>query len=126
MFPDPCGPRFAEAVQKGADPAAVVPNEYALVRGGANTASNPGEPFSGAVGPTLEGAAAAVPHGQIRATTVGAVRARGGIVEWVPETSRHGTVNRQHVNVTEKGPSTFSTLQPNPVPRAQRIDGDKK
>ena len=126
MFPDPCGPRFTEAVKKGADPAAVVPNEYVIVRGGSSNVNNPGEPFSGTVGPTLEAAAAAVPHGQIRATTVGAIRARGGIVEWASEVSRHGTVNQQHVNVTEKGPTTFSALHPNPVPRTQRIDGDKK
>jgi hypothetical protein len=59
-------------------------------------------------------------------TTAGAIRSSGGIVEWAPEVSRHGTVNQQHVNVTEAGPTLFADLGPNPVPRGQRIDGDKK
>ena len=126
MFPHPCGPRFAEAVAKGADPKAVVPDDYVIVRGGANPAAAPGETFSAAAGPSVEAAAAALPHGQIRVTTAGAVRARGGVVEWIPEVSRHGTPNYQHVDVTEKGAMTLSELQPNPVPRARRIDGDKK
>lgn len=85
----------------------------------------PGARFSGAAGPTLEAAAAAVPHGQIRVTTAGAIRAQGGVVEWSLDRSRHNTPNRQHVHITEAGSSTFSELQPNPVPRKQRIDGDK-
>jgi hypothetical protein len=36
------------------------------------------------------------------------------------------TPNQQHVNITEGGSTTFSELQPNPVPRKHRIDGDKK
>jgi hypothetical protein len=126
MFPDPCGSQFAEAAAKGVDPAAVVPDEYVILRGGASSSNSPGETFSGAAGPNLEAAAAAVPHGQIRVTTAGAIRAQGGIVQWAPEISRHGTLNQQHVNVTETGPTTFSALQPNPVSRVWRIDGDKK
>lgn len=125
MFPDPCGAEFAEAVRKGADPRIVVSDEFIIVRGGAS-AVDPAAPFSGAIGPTLEAAAAAVPHGRIRVTTAGAIRAAGGIVEWALELSRHGTSNQQHVNITEGGPTTFSELRPNPVPRVQRIDGDKK
>ena len=82
-----------------------------------------GEEFSGAVGPTLDDAAAAVPHGQIRITTVGAIRAAGGTVVWLPDLSRHLTLNRQHVNILEAGPSQFSELEANPVPRRDRIDG---
>jgi hypothetical protein len=82
--------------------------------------------LSGAAGPTLEEASAAVPHGQIRVTTAGAIRAQGGIVEWLPQFSRLKTVNYQHVNITDGGPTTFSELQPNPVPRSQRIDGTRK
>ena len=126
MFPDLCGFQFAEAAAKGVDPTAIVPDEYVIVRGGASGGNTFGEPFSGAAGHSLEGAAAAVPLGQIRVSTAGAIRAQGGIVEWAPEISRHGTLNQQHVNVTEPGPTTFSPLQANPVPRVQRIDGDKR
>jgi hypothetical protein len=93
MFPDLCGGEFAEAVQNGADPKAVVPDEFVIDRGGSASLSPPGTPFSAATGPTLEAAAAAVPHGQVRVTTAGAIRAQGGIVEWAPEISRHGTPN---------------------------------
>jgi hypothetical protein len=126
MFPCPCGAEFAEAVRNGADPKLVVPDGFVIVRGGVNVLNPSAGPFSGAAGPTRESAAAAVPHGQIRVTTAGAIRAQGGIVEWVPELSRYGTPNQQHVNITEGGPTTFSELCLNPVPRTQRIDGDKR
>lgn len=126
MFPDPCGEEFAEAVRRGADPKIVVPDSFSIVRGGAGPIAPSGTPFSGATGPSVEAAAAAVPHGQIRITTAGAIRAQGGIVEWAPEVSRHSTPNQQHVNITEGGSTTFSELRLNPVPRVQRIDGDKK
>jgi hypothetical protein len=126
MFPSPCGTVFAEAVRNGADTKSVVPDDFVVVHGGTEELAPLGEGFSGAVGPTLEEAAAAVPHGQIRFTTAGAIRAGGGIVEWLPQVSRLKTVNYQHVDITEGGLSTFSELQPNPVPRSQRIDGAKK
>jgi hypothetical protein len=126
MFPDPCGSEFAEAVRNGADPKAVVPDDFVIVRGGASPVAPTGTPFSAAAGPNLEAAAAALPHGQIRVTTAGTIRGQGGVVEWAPEVSRHGTPNQQHVNITEGGSTAFSELQPNPVPRARRIDGDKK
>jgi hypothetical protein len=125
-FPHPCGADLAEAVRKGADPKQVVPDTFLVVRGGRNPVEPPGTTFSAAVGPTVEAAAAALPHGQIRVATAGAIRARGGIVEWAPEVSRHGTVNQQHVNVTEAGATSFSELQTNPLPRQKRVDGDKK
>jgi hypothetical protein len=123
MFPHPCGEQFEKAVAAGADPAAVVPNEYAVAKGGSTPIPGPGVLFSGAVGPTPELAAAAVPHGQVQLSTVGAIRDAGGRVTWVTEVSRAGTLNRQHVNITEAGPTSFSALITNPVPRRQRIDG---
>jgi len=84
---------------------------------------SPGNPFSATVGSTLEAAAAAVPHGQIRTSRVGAIREQGGSVVWIPENSRRGTLNEQHVDVTEVGTTTFSELRLNPVPRKLRIDG---
>jgi hypothetical protein len=44
-----------------------------VVRGGAGELPPPGTVFSGAVGDTVEDAAAYVPHGTIRFTTVGAI-----------------------------------------------------
>jgi hypothetical protein len=123
MFPDPCGDAFERAVAAGADPKTVVPDDFVVVKGGTVPIPEAGVEFSGAVGATLEAAATAVPHGQLRTTTVGAIRAAGGIVTWEPEVSRFQTVNRQHVNITEGGDSSFSGLQPNPVPRRDRIDG---
>lgn len=73
MFPHPCGAAFEQAVANGADPKTVVPDDYVVVKGGTLPLPGPGIEFSGAVGPTLLDAAAAVPHGQIRITTVGAV-----------------------------------------------------
>jgi hypothetical protein len=125
MFPHPCGEVLERAVANGADPKLVVPDDYIVVKGGTLPLPGPGVVFSGAVGPTLPDAAAAVPHGQIRITTAGAIRAAGGEVYWAPDLSRHLTLNRQHVNITEAGSSVFSDLTPNPHPRRDRIDGDK-
>ena len=125
MFPDPCGAELERAVRAGADHKQVVPNEYAVVHSGTAPKPPTGTKFSGAIGPTPESAAAAVPHGQIHVSTVGAVRDAGGVVEWNPEVSRHQTVNRQHVDITEAGPTVSSEPQRNPVPRRQRIDGNQ-
>ncbi len=120
MFPDPCGEVSAEAVKNGADPRAVIPDDCVVVVGGMSPLEPAGVLFCGAVGPTLEAAGAAVPHGQLRATTVGAIRAKGGVVEWAPELSQGSNLNRQHVNITEGGPTAFSGLQPNSVARKDR------
>jgi len=124
-FPHACGQIFAEAVRNGTDPQTVVPDEFIVVRGGTKPMPQPGEIYSAHVGPTLETAAAASPYGQIRVTTAGDIRRAGGIVEWVPEYSRKGTLNEQHVHVTEQGSSWLSPLRPNPVPSRMRIDGRK-
>lgn len=125
MFPHACGAELDEAVRNGAAPKAVVPDSFQVVRGGTKPIPAAGTPFSATVGPTLDAAAAAVPHGQVRVTTAGSIRRLGGMIEWVPEESPHGTLNQQHVNVTEAGPSAFSELQPNPIPRKLRIDEGK-
>jgi hypothetical protein len=85
-------------------------------------AAAPGTVFSGAVGETLEDAAAYVPHGTIRFTTVGAIMAAGGSVTLKPEVTRSGKVNERHVNVIEGSlSSVFSEPLPNPVPKRDRI-----
>jgi hypothetical protein len=122
MFPHPCAAAFAEAVKNGADPKAVVPDDYVVVRGGTKPLPPPGVEFSTHVGPTLETAAAAIPYGQIRLTTVGEIHRAGGTVEWLPEHSRRGTLNEQHVHVIEGVSSSFSPPRFNPVPKKLRID----
>jgi hypothetical protein len=93
-----------------------------VVRGRARELPPPGTPFSGAVGKTLEDAAAYVPHGMIRFTTIGAILAGGGSVTLKPEVTRSGKINERHVEVIEgSSPSTFSDMIPNPIPRPDRI-----
>lgn len=125
MFPHSCGVELAEAVRRGANPRTIVPDEYVVVRGGTKPIPGLGQVFSATVGPTIEAAASAVPYNKTRVTTAAEIRSHGGIVEWMPEKSPHGTLNNQHVHVTEQDLSSFSEPQPNPVPRKQRIDEGK-
>ena len=122
MFPHPCGEAFEQAVANGADPKAVVPDDYVIARGGTKPVPATGEEFSCTAGPTTEAAGCAVPNGQVRITTAGTIRSAGGVVEWVPELSPRGTMNKQHVHVTEAGPTVFGEPIPNPCPKANRID----
>lgn len=93
-----------------------------VVRGGAGELPPPGTPFSGAVGKTLEDAAAYVPHGMIRFTTVGAILAGGGTVTLKPEVTRSGRLNERHVDVIEGSlPSMFSGALPNSILKRDRI-----
>src|SRR6266478_5886435 len=101
MFPHPCGADLADAVRQGRDPKTVVPDDYVVVRGGTRSIPAIGDSFSCTVGPTLEAAAVAVPHGHVQAATAGAIRRLGGSVICIPEYSPHGTLNQQHVEVTE-------------------------
>src|SRR5437899_605673 len=114
-FPDPCGAELAEAVRQGADPNSVVPDVFVVVRGGIKPLPPIGSIFSATVGPGVDAAAAAVPYGNIRVATAGAIRGRGGSVIWYPDSSPHGTLNQQHVHVIEAGLSSFSEPMPNPV-----------
>lgn len=111
-----------DQVNQGADPKSVVPNDYIVVRGGTKPMPPVGQEFSAVVGPSLEAAACAVPHGQLRWTTAGAIRSTGGIVMYVPEHSPHGTINLQHVNVTERTLSQFQSPIASPFGRKARID----
>jgi hypothetical protein len=93
-----------------------------VVRGGTSDVPGAGEVFSGSYGSTLDEAAAGVPHGQIRATTAGEIRAGGGTVDIVPEMTRSGVLNERHVNIClGPGSCPFGPLQPNPVPKALRV-----
>lgn len=114
--PDGCGDDISDTPEQ-------VPDAWVVVRGGTSAVPPPGQVFSGSAGRTVEEAAAGVPHGQIRITTAGSIRADGGAVEHAPELTRAGNMNDRHVNV-RLGPDSqpFGELQPNPVPRKQRIE----
>lgn len=99
-----------------------VPDDHVVVRGGTSDLPPPGETFSGAAGRTLDDAASGVPHGQIRSTTAGRIRAGGGRIDHAPELTRSGVLNERHVNVClGQGPCPFGPLTPNPVPKSGRI-----
>ena len=122
MFPHPCSEKLRNQVAAGADPRTVVPDDFVVVKGGTKPVPNLGTKFSCSCGPTLDDAACGVPHNQLQLTTAGEIRAHGGEVYWVPEYSHRGTINEQHVNVTEMGLSSFGIIQPNPTVKNDRID----
>ncbi len=98
------------------------PDATVIVRGGQGDMPAPGTTFSGSQGSTIAEAGAGVPHGSIRPSTAGEIRAGGGKVEVAPENTSSGKLNGNHVNVTEgaKGGS-FGPVQQNPVPKVDRI-----
>ena len=102
-----------------------IPDNFIVVRGGQSEMPAPGSIFSGSVGSSVEESAAGVPHGMIRWTTAGEIRAKGGTVSYEPEPAPNSaTINRQHVHVTEAGgASSFGDVQTNPVPKRKRIGG---
>ena len=61
------------------------------------------------------------PLAYVRKSTVGDIRAGGGMVEVKPERRRSGIMNAQHVNVREGSPS-FGPIKPNPVPKKERVE----
>ncbi len=116
----PYDPKFA--LQQGANPKTVVPDSYTVVRGGQSPMPSTGTTFSGSMGSTGAEAASGVPHGSIRVTTAGQIRASGGIVELKPELTRSGVLNWRHVNVIEGSTKTvFSNVVSNPVSKQLRM-----
>jgi len=98
-----------------------VPDDYVVVRGGAKPLPPPGTPFSAAAGRDLDDAARGIPHGQLRSTTPGKIRALGGTVEARPEMTKSGVMNDRHVEVIEGIAGAFGDIEPNPVPKEERI-----
>jgi hypothetical protein len=102
-----------------------VPNGQSVVRGGQGEMPASGT-YSGAQGATVEEAGKGVPHGTIRPSTGGEIRAAGGDVRPAPEPAYPGgPVNGQHVNVTG-GQSAFGAPQANPAPKPQRVPSAPK
>jgi hypothetical protein len=98
-----------------------VPDEYIVVRGGTKPLPPIGTAFSAAAGPDKFDAGRGVPHGQIRSATAGEIRKRGGSVRFVPEVTRSGQINRRHVDAVEGKTGAFGQIEPNPVPKYERI-----
>jgi hypothetical protein len=112
-----------DRLNAGADPKAVVPDDAIIVRGGRNYQHQEGNVISAQMGSSIEDAASGLPHGTVRATTAGAIRAAGGAVELMPEPAwEGGPDNTWHVNVTE-GPNPVFPRDgtPNPVPSPGRL-----
>ncbi|MGW4215209.1 polymorphic toxin-type HINT domain-containing protein [Lentzea sp. NPDC004789] len=98
-----------------------VPDDYVIVRGGQSPMPGAGEVFSGSMGTSVGEAGAGVPHGSIRVTTAGAIRAAGGTVTYAPEPTAGGAMNYNHVNVSLGERNPFGEVEANPVPKAGRL-----
>ncbi|WP_328787994.1 MULTISPECIES: ricin-type beta-trefoil lectin domain protein [unclassified Streptomyces] len=103
-----------------------VPDDFVIVRGGERPMPGAGEGFSGAMGTSVAEAGAGVPHGKLRATTAGEIRAAGGTVDYAPEPIRGegSPLNYNHVNVTLGSGDPFGELESNPVPKTSRLAPD--
>jgi hypothetical protein len=110
-YEDPRKKRFRSAL----------PDGYVVVRGGVRPLPPVGEKFSGAVGVDKVDAGKGIPHGNMRSSTVGAIRGFGGTVESAPELSAGNVLNERHVDIIEGKTGAFGPLEPNPVPKAERI-----
>ncbi|MGB0064807.1 MAG: RHS repeat-associated core domain-containing protein, partial [Terracidiphilus sp.] len=97
-----------------------VPNGQTIVHGGEKPIPASGK-YSAAQGASVEEAGRGVPHGKVKVTTAGKIRAAGGTVRPKPEPAYPGgPINGQHVDVTG-GQDTFTPPQANPAPRDQRV-----
>jgi hypothetical protein len=114
---------LVKLLEAGADPKTVVPDDVIIVRVGQTYAHQPGNIISAQMGPSAAEAAAGLPHGTVRVTTAGEIRAAGGTVELVPEAVYPGgPLNTWHVNITEGvNPAFPAQGSPSPVPKAQRL-----
>jgi hypothetical protein len=114
---------LVKQLEAGANPKTVVPDSAIIVRGGQTYAPQPGNVISAQMGSSAADAAAGLPHGTVRVTTAGEIRAAGGTVELVPEAAYPGgPINTWHVNITEGANPAFPAQgTAGPVPKAQRL-----
>jgi hypothetical protein len=114
---------LVEAVKAGADPQSVIPDDAIIVRGGKAYQPRPGNIVSAQMGTDAKSAASGLPHGSVRITTAGEIRAAGGTVKLAPEPAwRGGPLNTWHVNVTEGLQPAFPQEEgANPVPTEERL-----
>ncbi|WP_049649744.1 polymorphic toxin-type HINT domain-containing protein, partial [Kitasatospora sp. MY 5-36] len=108
------------------DNAWQVPDDFVIIRGGQSPMPDSGVEFSGSMGSSVNEAGAGVPHGSLRATTAGAIRAAGGTVVYAPEpiAGAGSPLNYNHVNVTLGSSDPFGAIESNPVPKAGRLAPD--
>ena len=101
----------------------VIPDDAIIVRGGRQYAAKPGDVMSAQMGSSVSEAASGLPHGTVRTTTAGKIRAAGGTVALVPEPAwPGGPLNTWHVNVTEGAAPVFPADGiPNPVAANDRL-----
>jgi len=114
---------LVKLLEAGANPKTVVPDRAIIVRGGQPYAHQPGNIISAQMGSSAVEAALGLPHGTVRITTAGEIRAAGGTVELVPEAAYlGGPINTWHVSITEgAGPAFPAQSIPSPIPKAQRL-----
>ena len=98
-----------------------VSDESTVVRGGKSELPPIGTTFSAAVGLDKYDAGKWIPHGQMRVSTASGIRAYGGTVILKPEVSRSGVLNDHYVEVVEGRSGAFGEIEPNPVPKLDRI-----
>ena len=114
---------LVKLLEAGANSKTVVPDRAIIVRGGQPYAHQPGNIISAQMGSSAVEAALGLPHGTVRITTAGEIRAAGGTVELVPEAAYlGGPINTWHVSITEgAGPAFPAQSIPSPIPKAQRL-----
>jgi hypothetical protein len=114
---------LVDQLQAGADPKTVVPDDAIIVRGGRDYHHQEGSVISAQMGSSIEDAASGLPHGTVRVSTAGHIRAAGGTIELMPEPAwEGGPDNTWHVNVTEGLTPVFPGEGiPSPVPNQERL-----
>jgi hypothetical protein len=115
---------LVDELEAGANPKTVVPDDAVIVRGGKEYQPEPGNIISSQMDLTsVSDAASGLPHGTIRVTTAGEIRATGGTVELIPEPAwEGGPINTWHVNVTEGSEPAFpSETVANPAAAKARL-----
>jgi hypothetical protein len=98
-----------------------IPDDYVVVRGGIGPMPPIGRTFSGSAGVDKLDAGKGIPHGKMRSATAGAIRRLGGSVQSRPERASSGELNKRHVDIIEGQSGAFGEIEPNPVPKDQRI-----
>jgi hypothetical protein len=98
-----------------------VPDDYVIMIGGQKPPGERGDVFSGNMGRTSAEAGAGLPHNSVYETTAGEIRAAGGTVEWAPEETADGRVNRNHVNLTQGTRNPFGSNIANPASKVDRM-----
>jgi hypothetical protein len=83
---------LVDSVAGGADAKRVIPGDAVIVRGGRTYQPRTGEVISGQLGSNATEAASGIPHGTIRVTSAGEIRAQGGTVEPAPEPVSASTI----------------------------------